>query len=139
VYGATGGNFVKTIARLARERDTLDVVDDQLGSLTWSLHLARALVALGAADDVPPGIWHCTGDGDASWYVVARAVFAELDLDPARVRPTTTEAFPRPAPRPAYSVLSNEKWRAGGLPEMAHWRDALHEAFVAVGEELTRA
>jgi dTDP-4-dehydrorhamnose reductase len=135
IYGAVGGNFVKTMARLATERDTVRVVDDQIGSPTWSLHLARGLVALGVSN-APPGIYHCTSAGEASWFVFARAVFAELGLDPARVEPATTDDFPRPAPRPAYSVLSDRRWRAAGLPEMAHWRDALHEAFVAVGEEL---
>jgi dTDP-4-dehydrorhamnose reductase len=135
VYGANGRNFVKTIARLARERETLDVVDDQLGSPTWSLHLARALVGLGVAD-VPPGTWHCTGAGEATWFGFARAVLAEMGMDPARVQATTSEAFRRPAPRPAYSVLSDAKWRAAGLPTMAHWRDALHEAFVTIGDEL---
>jgi len=136
IYGAVGGNFVKTMARLASERETVSVVDDQVGAPTWSLHLARGLVALGASN-APPGIYHCTSAGEASWFVFARAVFAELGLDPARVEPTTTAAFPRPAPRPAYSVLSDRRWRAAGLPEMAHWRDALHEAFIAVGEELS--
>jgi dTDP-4-dehydrorhamnose reductase len=134
IYGAVGTNFVKTMARLARERETVSVVDDQIGAPTWSLHLARGLVALGVSN-APPGIYHCTSAGEASWFVFARAVFAELGLDPGRVEPTTTAAFPRPAPRPAYSVLSDRRWRAAGLPEMAHWRDALHEAFIAVGEE----
>jgi dTDP-4-dehydrorhamnose reductase len=136
VYGVAGPNFVKTMARLAGQRETLEVVDDQHGSPTWSLHLARALTALGVAD-VSPGIWHCTGDGVASWYVFARAIFAEIGLDPARVVPTTTDAFPRPAPRPAYSVLSATKWQQAGLPEMPHWRDALHEAVTTLGSELT--
>ena len=137
VYGVAGPNFVKTIARLAGERETLTVVEDQHGSPTWSLHLARALTALGVARDVEPGIWHCTGAGEATWHSFARAIFAELGLDPARVQPTTTAAFPRPAPRPAYSVLSVQKWLDAGLPEMAHWRDALHEAVMTLGSELT--
>jgi dTDP-4-dehydrorhamnose reductase len=136
VYGAEGANFVKTMARLARTRDVVRVVDDQIGSPTWSLHLARALVALGASP-ARPGIYHCTNAGEASWFVFTRAIFAEMGLDPARVEPTTSDAFPRPAPRPAYSVLSHTKWDLAGLPEMSHWRDALHEAFIAVGEDLT--
>jgi len=126
------------VARLARERETLEVVDDQYGAPTWSLHLARGLTALALAD-VPPGIWHCTGAGEATWHSFARAIFAELGLDPARVLPTTTEAFPRPAPRPAYSVLSDTKWRGAGLPELSHWRDALNEAITTMGSELTDA
>jgi dTDP-4-dehydrorhamnose reductase len=127
VYGATGGNFVKTIARLATERETLSVVDDQRGSPTWAHDLAGGLVALGTAT-VEPGIWHCTGGGETTWYGFATAIFSELGLDPARIAPTTTDAFPRPASRPAYSVLSNEKWQRAGLPLLRPWRDALHEA-----------
>ena len=127
VYGAEGQNFVKTMARLAKERDTVDVVNDQHGSPTWSVHLARGLAALGTAA-VPPGIWHCTGGGATTWFDFARAIFVELGLNPDRVHPTTTAAFPRPAPRPAYSVLSNDKWIRAGLPEMPDWREALFEA-----------
>ena len=127
VYGATGANFVKTIARLSGEQETLRVVDDQIGSPTWSLQLATALVALGVAA-VEPGIWHCSGAGQTSWYGLAGAIFSELGLDPARITPTTTAEFPRPAPRPAYSVLSNRKWLAADLPALPPWRDALHEA-----------
>ena len=136
VYGAVGHNFVKTMARLSKTSETVSVVDDQIGSPTWSLHLARGLVAL-AASGTRPGILHCTNAGEASWFVFTRAIFAEMGLDPARVQPTTSDGFPRPAPRPAYSVLSDRRWVAAGLPVMAHWRDALHEAFLAVGEELT--
>jgi dTDP-4-dehydrorhamnose reductase len=136
LYGAAGANFVRTMARLARSQETVQVVEDQVGAPTWSLHLARAVVGL-SISSAPAGIYHCTNGGEASWYVFARAIFAELGLDPARVEPTTSEAFVRPAPRPAYSVLSNVKWDLAGLPAMPHWRDALHEAIETLGEELT--
>jgi dTDP-4-dehydrorhamnose reductase len=135
LYGATGRNFVKTIARLAGQRETLEVVDDQRGSPTWSRDLAAGLVALATAQPAP-GVYHCTNAGETTWCGLARAVLAELGLDPARVRPTTTEAFPRPAPRPAYSVLSVEKWRDAGLPPLRPWRDALAAAFTTVGGAL---
>jgi len=128
VYGATGSNFVKTMARLEREREVLEVVDDQHGSPTWSADLARGLVQL-AGSDAAPGIYHCTGAGQTSWCGLARAVFEELGADPERVRPTTTDKFPRPAPRPAYSVLSDAGWRAAGLDPLPHWRTALRQAF----------
>lgn len=130
LYGATGDNFVKTMARLERSRDTVDVVDDQRGSPTWSADLARGLAELGRSA-APPGIYHCTNAGDTTWCGLARAIFEELGADPGRVRATTTDAFPRPAPRPAYSVLSGGSWHAGGLTPLRNWRDALHAAFAA--------
>ncbi|HLY34433.1 MAG TPA: dTDP-4-dehydrorhamnose reductase, partial [Jatrophihabitantaceae bacterium] len=133
VYGATGNNFVKTMARLERERETVSVVDDQRGSPTWSADLARALVEL-ARSSAPAGTYHCTGSGDTTWFGFTRAIFEELGADHARVQPTTTDAFPRPARRPAYSVLSDAAWRGAGLAPMPHWRDALHAAFAESGD-----
>ena len=124
VYGATGGNFVKTMARLERERETVSVVDDQRGSPTWSRDLAAGLAEL-AAKAPEPGVYHCTNAGEATWYELARAVFERLGADPDRVTPCTTADFPRPAPRPAYSVLSDRAWRAAGLTPLRHWREAL--------------
>jgi dTDP-4-dehydrorhamnose reductase len=135
VYGATGNNFVKTMARLERERDTVSVVDDQRGSPTWSADLARALVEL-ARSDARPGTYHCTGSGDTTWCGFARAIFEELGADPARVLAITTEEFPRPAPRPAYSVLSDSAWRAAGLAPLPPWRDALRSVFAIAGDQL---
>jgi dTDP-4-dehydrorhamnose reductase len=135
VYGGTGANFVKTMVRLQGERDTVSVVDDQRGSPTWSADLARALVEL-ARSKAAPGIYHCTGGGSTTWFGFNQAIFEELGADPARVLPTTTDAFPRPAPRPAYSVLSDSSWREAGLTPMPDWRDALHTAFATVGDQL---
>jgi dTDP-4-dehydrorhamnose reductase len=133
VYGAAGRNFVKTMARLESERDTLNVVADQIGSPTWSADLARGLVAL-SRSDAPAGIYHCTNGGRASWCDLARAVFEELGADPSRVHPISSEQYPVPAPRPAYSVLSAAEWVAAGLPALPDWRDALRRAFVEVGD-----
>jgi len=135
VYGATGGNFVKTMARLERSRDTLDVVDDQRGSPTWSRHLAGGLAELAVAQPAY-GVLHATGGGQTTWFGLAQAVFAEIGVDPERVRPTTSAAYPRPAPRPAYSVLSESAWRSAGLTPLPHWRDALRAAFATVGPAL---
>ncbi|MCW2540750.1 MAG: dTDP-4-dehydrorhamnose reductase [Frankiales bacterium] len=135
VYGGTGPNFVKTMIRLEGSHPTVSVVDDQRGSPTWSRHLAGALVEL-AGSDAPAGIYHCTNGDDTTWFGFTQAIFAELGADPERVRPTTTAAFPRPAPRPAYSVLSATSWRAAGLTPLPPWRDALRSAFSVVGDEL---
>jgi dTDP-4-dehydrorhamnose reductase len=128
VYGRHGANFVATMLRLEAERETVSVVDDQVGSPTWSADLAAGLVELGARADAPPPLLHYTNTGQVSWCGFARAVFEEAGADPARVLPITTADFPRPAPRPAYSVLDGSAWDAAGLPGRRPWRQALSEA-----------
>ena len=132
LYGATGPNFVKTMARLEKDNDTVAVVDDQRGSPTWSRDLAAGLLSL-ARSQAPAGTYHCTNAGETTWYGFTQAIFDELGADPARVTPTTSAAYPRPAPRPAYSVLSSRAWTAAGLPERQGWREALAEAFATSG------
>jgi dTDP-4-dehydrorhamnose reductase len=128
VYARHGANFVRTMIRLERQQEILTVVDDQVGSPTWAADLAAALVEVGArTGDVPP-LLHGTNAGATSWCGFARAVFEELGADPRRVQPISTAAFPRPAPRPAYSVLDGSAWTAAGLSPLRPWREALTEA-----------
>ncbi len=127
LFGQHGGNFVTTMLRLERDRETLDVVDDQRGQPTWSLDLARQVAAL-VRVDAPAGIYHGTSSGDTTWCGLARAVFEELGADARRVRSATTDQFPRPAPRPAYSVLGHRAWRQAGLAPIRDWREALAQA-----------
>jgi dTDP-4-dehydrorhamnose reductase len=137
VYGAHGKNFVKTIAGLASSRTELSVVDDQRGAPTWARDLADGLLELAgivAAGKEPPPVLHATAGGDTTWCGFARAIFEELGLDPARVKPSTTAENPRPAARPAYSVLSGEEWRTAGLTPLRSWRAALTAAFAADGD-----
>jgi dTDP-4-dehydrorhamnose reductase len=119
LFGAGGRNFVDTMLGLARERDELNVVDDQVGCPTYAGHLAGALVELAAGGRY--GIHHITGDGACSWFDFAREIFHQAELD-ARVVPCTTAEFPRPAPRPAYSVLGSERPDPIRLPD---WREGL--------------
>jgi dTDP-4-dehydrorhamnose reductase len=131
LYGAHGRNFVTTVLRLAAERDTLEVVDDQRGQPTWSYALAERLADLGTAalaGRAPAGPYHGTASGETTWYGLARAVFALAGLDPDRVRPTTSAAFVRPARRPSYSVLGHGRWATAGLAPMADWRVMLAAA-----------
>jgi dTDP-4-dehydrorhamnose reductase len=132
LYGATGQNFVKTMARLEKERETVSVVDDQRGSPTWSHDLAAGLLAL-AGSDAPAGILHGTNRGETTWHGFTQAIFEELGADPARVLPTTSADFVRPAPRPAYSVLSPRSWDEAGLPPLQGWRAALAQSFATSG------
>ncbi|MFE4535945.1 dTDP-4-dehydrorhamnose reductase [Streptomyces scopuliridis] len=135
LYGAGGGNFVRTMIKLEGIKDTLDVVDDQLGQPTWTGDLADRLVLLGTAalaGTAPAGVYHGTSGGETTWFGFTREIFRLLGADPERVRPTTSEAFVRPAPRPAYSVLGHDRWKAAGIEPIRDWRTALAEAFPAL-------
>lgn len=125
VCGATGGNMVKTALRLTSEPGTLSFVDDQRGCPTFTADLAAAIVTL--ALDRRPGIHHVTNQGAVSWYEFVRGVLDAAGHDPSRVRPIATSELdpPRPAPRPANSVLDNAALRLGGLPLLPEWQDGL--------------
>jgi dTDP-4-dehydrorhamnose reductase len=128
VHGAHGHNFVKTMLRLAAERDELTVVDDQIGTPSWTGDIAEALVALIAAD--ARGVYHFTNEGVASWYDFAVAILDEarvlgFPVKAQRVRPIPTAAYPTPARRPAYSVLDKQKIRALLGRPIPHWRASL--------------
>ena len=127
LYGEHGPSFVRTMARLEAVKDVVDVVDDQRGQPTWSRDLARRAVAVVDAG-VPCGTYHATSAGSATWYDLARAVFAHLGADTVRVRPTTSEKFVRPAPRPAWSVLGHQAWAGTSLGPMREWSVALADA-----------
>ncbi len=122
LYGAHGGCFPRTIARALGQRDTLDVVSDQVGQPTWTVDVARLVVDLVAAQ-APAGTYHATSSGQTSWHGFAQAVAEEAGTDPARVRETDSAAFVRPAPRPAYSVLAHDGLLAAGVTPIGDWRE----------------
>ncbi|MGY0232476.1 dTDP-4-dehydrorhamnose reductase [Longispora urticae] len=133
LYGAHGPNFVRTMLRLSGERDTVEVVNDQYGQPTWSAALAVQLRDLGRAaldGTAPAGVYHGTSAGRASWYGLARAIFEEAGLDPARVLPTTSDRFVRPAARPANSVLGHLAWGRTPVAPLGPWREMLAKAFI---------
>lgn len=127
VCGAAGGNMVKTVVRLARERDSLAFVSDQVGHPTFTSDLAPALVRL--ATDRRTGVYHVTNQGAVSWYEFVREIVRLMGKDPGMVRPITTAELvpPRPAPRPANSVLADVAWRAAGYEPLRDFREPLAE------------
>ncbi|MER6289751.1 dTDP-4-dehydrorhamnose reductase [Streptomyces sviceus] len=132
LYGTGGPNFVRTMIKLEGVKDTLDVVDDQRGQPTWSADLAGLLVELGLgalAGTAPAGVYHGTNSGETTWHGFTQEIFRLLGADPDRVRPTTSDAFVRPAPRPAYSVLGHGRFAEAGIEPLRDWRTALTEAF----------
>lgn len=122
VCGARGNNFVRTMLRLARERDYLAVVDDQMGSPTFTRDLAAATVELAGSGLY--GTWNRTNSGHCSWYELAGAVFEEAGLD-VDLRRQPSSALDRPAPRPQWSVLSDRHAGHAGLEPLPSWRDGL--------------
>jgi dTDP-4-dehydrorhamnose reductase len=128
LYGAHGPSFVGTMIKLEDQRPTVDVVDDQHGQPTWTVDVARQIVAL-VHSTAAPGIYHATSGGQTTWFGLAREIFALLGADPARVRPIPSSALPRPAPRPAYSVLGHSAWAGPRVPLIGQWRTALRRAF----------
>jgi dTDP-4-dehydrorhamnose reductase len=119
LYGVDGPNFVETMLRLAGERDAVQVVTDQVGSPTWSGHLAPAILGLLERD--LSGLVHLTGAGEVSWNGFAREIFRQADVE-CLVEAASSEQMARPAPRPAWSALASE--RDDVLP-MPDWRDGL--------------
>ena len=122
VCGYHGANMVKTILRIAAQQDTLTFVDDQIGNPTMADDAARMIVQL--AGEQRRGTWHVTNQGVVSWYEFTREVMLAAGLDPARVRPVKTRDLvpPRPASRPANSVLDNRALRDAGIPMLDDFR-----------------
>ncbi len=119
LYGVDGPNFVETMLRLAGEREAVQVVTDQVGSPTWSGHLAPALIGL--IERGLRGLVHLTGGGEVSWNGFTKEIFRQAEVD-CRVEDATSEQMARPAPRPAWSVLESERDDVLPLPP---WQDGL--------------
>ncbi|MFI8566947.1 dTDP-4-dehydrorhamnose reductase [Rhodococcus sp. NPDC078407] len=128
VYDNTGKNFVTTMRRLEGERETLSVVNDQVGSPTFAVDLASGLLEIHADPTLSGRTLHYTNAGQASWFELARAVFTHIGADAARVLPCSSAEYAVPAPRPAYSVLSPSAWIDAGLTPARPWSAALSAA-----------
>ncbi len=126
LYGYYGNNFVKTMMRIAREKGACRVVCDQRGNPTNAADLAHHLIKL--LDTEEYGVYHGTGEGECSWYEFTKEIVALAGID-ATVSPCTTEEYPTPAKRPAYSSLENIMFKATVGNEFRPWRDAL-KAFI---------
>ena len=139
VYNHDGQNFVNTMLRLGKERDTLNVVCDQIGTPTYARDLAQTVLEMlkqGRVDDEVQ-VYHYSNEGSCSWYDFACAIF-EMSGISCKVTPIPTEAYPTPAKRPAYSVLNKEKIRADYGLEIPHWRDGLKRCLSLLPEKASQ-
>lgn len=134
VYSSFSNNFVKTMLRLGKERDTLGVIFDQVGTPTYARDLAQAIIdILPQINNVQPEIYHYSNEGAASWYDFAQAIF-ELSGVVCLVNPITTDQYPTPASRPHYSLLNKSKIKNDFNLSIPYWRDALKACLNTLGE-----
>lgn len=123
VFGVAGKNFIKTMLRLGEERGAVSVVDDQVGSPTYTYDLARLLVDMIQTDRY--GRYHATNEGLCSWYEFAKEIFRQAGMDQVQVTPVTSDQFPAKATRPSNSRMSKEKLQENGFTPLPTWQDAL--------------
>ncbi|MDC6367687.1 MULTISPECIES: dTDP-4-dehydrorhamnose reductase [Flavobacteriaceae] len=130
LYSEYGHNFMKTMIRLAHEREELSVVFDQIGTPTYALDLARVLVQIIHAESNNYGLYHYSNEGVASWYDFAQAIFegSGINID---LKPIRSEAYPQPAQRPKFSVLDKSKIKNTFGIAIPHWKDSLQQALEA--------
>ena len=133
LYSEFGSNFVKTMLRLASERDSINVVADQIGSPTYAGDLAEAIHHIIRHKKWLPGIYHYTNEGVASWFDFTKAIF-EITGKKTPVNPIPTSQYPTPAKRPLYSVLSKMKIKNTYNVNIPYWRDSLKKCLNLLGE-----
>jgi dTDP-4-dehydrorhamnose reductase len=134
VYSSFGNNFVKTMLRLGKERDSLGVIFDQVGTPTYARDLAKTILeVLPQIKNESPEIYHYSNEGVASWYDFAQAIF-ELTSISCQVNPITTDQYPTPATRPHYSLLNKSKVKNDFGIIIPYWKDSLNECLQKLGE-----
>lgn len=132
VFGVAGKNFIKTMLRLGKERGAVSVVNDQIGSPTYTYDLARLLVDMIQTDRY--GRYHATNEGLCSWYEFAAEIFRQAGMDEVSVTPVSSDQFPAKAVRPSNSRMSKEKLSENGFDRLPTWQDALGRYLKAIAE-----
>lgn len=123
VFGINGNNFIKTMLRLGKENGAVKVVDDQIGSPTYTFDLAKLLVDMIETEQY--GAYHATNEGICSWYEFAKEIFQEANMKEVTVTPVSSEEFPVKAKRPKNSRMSKEKLVQNGFSLLPSWQDAV--------------
>ncbi|MDD3769154.1 MAG: dTDP-4-dehydrorhamnose reductase [Sulfuricurvum sp.] len=137
-HSSFGNNFVKTMLRLGKERDSLGVIFDQVGTPTYTRDLARAILdILPRIDNVKPEIYHYSNEGVASWYDFAQAIF-EMSGVKCAVNPITTDQYPTPATRPHYSLLNKAKIKNDFNIAIPYWKDSLRDCITKIQNDELR-
>ena len=134
LYSSFGHNFVKTMIRLGRERNSLGVVADQVGTPTYARDLAQAIMTI-VEKGIVPGVYHFTDEGVASWYDFAKAIHRLSGITGCDVKPLHTEDYPTPATRPHFSILDKTKIKQEYGIAIPHWEESLAECITLLLKE----
>ena len=132
LYSTFGNNFVKTMIRLGKERDSLGVVFDQIGTPTYANDLARAIYDI-INKGIVRGIYHFSNEGVCSWYDFTVAIHRLAGITTCKVKPLHTAEYPAKANRPAYSVLDKTKIKTTFDIEIPHWEESLKQCLIKLG------
>jgi dTDP-4-dehydrorhamnose reductase len=133
LYSTFGNNFVKTMIRLGKERDSLGVIFDQIGAPTYARDLARAIFEA-IRQGVVPGVYHFSNEGVCSWYDFTKAIHRLAGITTCQVKPLHTSEYPAKAKRPHYSVLDKSKIKATYGMEVPYWMESLEECIEALSD-----
>ena len=133
LYSTFGNNFVKTMIRLGKERDSLGVIFDQIGTPTYARDLARAIFEA-IRQGVVPGVYHFSNEGVCSWYDFTKAIHRLAGITTCQVKPLHTSEYPAKAKRPHYSVLDKSKIKATYGMEVPYWMESLEECIEALSD-----
>lgn len=133
LYSTFGNNFVKTMIRLGKERDSLGVIFDQIGTPTYARDLARAIFET-IRQGVVPGVYHFSNEGVCSWYDFTKAIHRLAGITTCQVKPLHTSEYPAKAKRPHYSVLDKSKIKATYGMEVPYWMESLEECIKALSD-----
>lgn len=133
LYSEFGNNFAKTMLRLGRERESLGVVCDQIGTPTYAVDLAKVILTIATTKEVHYGVFHYSNEGVASWYDFAHAIFKMADLK-LELKPLSTAEFPTKAVRPAFSVLDKSKIKVRFSLQIPHWQDSLEDCLKIINQ-----
>ena len=131
LYSEFGNNFVKTMLRLGKEKDQLRIIADQIGTPTYGIDLAKAILQIIESGKTDYGIYHYSNEGVASWFDFTKAIFDLTDII-TEVLPITTDQYPTPARRPAYSVMDKSKIKSTFDMSIPYWRDSLKDCIAAL-------
>lgn len=137
LYSPYGNNFVKTMLRLGRERESINVVADQIGTPTYARDLAEAIAAIIEHTPWTPRVYHFTDEGVASWYDFTKAIHRLAGIKDCKVKPVTTPEYPTAAKRPAYSVLDKSLIKKTFGIIIPHWEESLAKCITILNEQLT--